>query len=108
MSNGYKVDPGALRLAGYVFEQQSQQVGAYSAKFVAAAALPDSAFGNLAESYKIANQFQDFFHHTVEDLKALKLSMANPAPPYGAAERLRGTADNYEAAERANTLPHTG
>ncbi len=99
MAQGYEVEPAALELASQVFDVQGKQAEIHAGVFLGLAALPDSAFGNLPESYKLANQFQAFFQQVQTDLKALQDSLN------GCSKRLTQTAKNYRVAEGDNTLP---
>lgn len=101
MSDGYEVHPDALDKAGKAFEEASQQTGVHAGEFLVVAKLPDSAFGNLPTSYKLANQYQAFFGQVQTDLAALQKSLADGAG------RLHLSAHNYRLAEKANTLPPT-
>lgn len=98
MSNGFKVEPGAVDLVAHVFREEAENTAVHSAEFVSAARLPDSAFGNLPISYKLANQYQEFFDQVQKDLTTLHASMDS------CADRLAATAKNYRTTERANTM----
>jgi hypothetical protein len=98
MADGYKVEPGALDLAGSVFHAEGTETETHASEWVCQARLPDSAFGNLPVSYKLANQYQDFFTQVQDHLKTLHDSM------HSCADRLTTTATNYRLTEEANTL----
>jgi len=98
MSSGYKVEPGAVRLTAEVFHAEAEITATLAAEFLAATRLPDSAFGNLPISYKLANQYQDFHGQVEKDLTTLHASMDS------CAVRLATTVRNYLLTEQANTL----
>ncbi|PZS34399.1 MAG: hypothetical protein DLM59_04760 [Pseudonocardiales bacterium] len=98
MGGGFVVEPGALDLTAEVFQGEAGDTGTHAAEFAASARLPDSAFGNLPISYKLANQYQDFFQQVQNDLTTLQGSLVSVA------DRLAATAANYRATEEANTL----
>ncbi|MFN2518602.1 MAG: hypothetical protein ABR604_06085 [Jatrophihabitantaceae bacterium] len=79
MPDRFGVLPGELKLAGSVFDQEARHTEVHAAEYLVVAPLPDSAFGNLPESYKLANQYQSFFGHVQEDLKALQDSLSDCA-----------------------------
>lgn len=101
----YDVVPGELKRAAAAFDQASRQTEVHAAEFLVVAAMPDSAFGNLSESYKMVNEYHDFFGQVQKDLKALQDGLAS-----GAARLSEGAAI-YLAAEAANCpsgLPRSG
>ncbi len=103
--DGYQVLPTDLTDAASVFELQSEQVQMHAAEFLAVAAVPDSAFGSMSRSYKIANAYDSLLQRVQSDLKDLQLSLSGTP---GAAEVLKATAQVYLLAESANTLPGRG
>lgn len=96
---GYNVVPDSLQHAGDAFAAQGTQVTKALDDFVAAAQLPDSAFGSLPNSWELANQYHDFFAQVASDLAALRTSFVESGG------RLHTTAENYRTAEASNTLP---
>jgi hypothetical protein len=98
MTDGYKVEPGTLDVAGAAFRTEGRETETHASEWVGQAHLPDSAFGNLPVSYKLANQYQDFYAQVQDHLKTLHASM------HSCAHRLTVTAENYRLTEDANTL----
>ncbi|MDQ6875034.1 MAG: hypothetical protein M3042_08255 [Actinomycetota bacterium] len=96
---GYQITASALDRARQVFDAQGQEVTAQHAQFRGEAALPDSAFGNLPQSYDYANKYQAFYKQIQDDLQRLQESLT------GCGDRLGACAENYRAAEAANVFP---
>jgi hypothetical protein len=102
VSEGYAVVLQHLVEAAEAFRKAALTTSGVHREFTGAAAITDSAFGNLADSWKLANQVQAFLHQVDADMKTLLDSLD------GASARLDQTALNYLLAEIANTLPGTG
>lgn len=92
-SGGYEVTFSDLMKAAVAYEDHGRDVKQALARFRSAADLPGSAFGNLAESGKMASGYEEFLGQTTQDITKLCESLVNGAV------NLAGTAGRYWATE---------
>lgn len=93
-SGGYEVTVGELAEASGTYHAEGDDVRQALARFRAAAALPDSAFGNLPQSASMASQYQEFLEHVTQDLTRMSEALLT-----GSA-KLAGNAAAYRRAEQ--------
>jgi hypothetical protein len=91
---GYLVETDMLHQARTVFHEEAGRVLTHLKEFTSQANLKDSDFGNLPESYKMANAFHEIFGKVQSDLNDLHDALN------GAGERLGTCADNYTAVDQ--------
>jgi hypothetical protein len=92
------VDSGAEQ-----FKAQGEVALAAGKKFAMAAALPDSAFGNLPESAMIAKKYQELHTNITSDMAKLSTALLDGTAKLAATAALYRFADEL-AAERAKGL----
>jgi uncharacterized protein YukE len=73
-SGGFEVTTSDLDQAAGEFKDQGTAILQAAQQFHSAAALPDSAFGNLPQSKTMASQYQQFFNQVCNDM--IKLAEA--------------------------------
>lgn len=97
-SDGYEVTFGDLDQVAGVYKAQGDALRQALERFVSAANIPPSAFGNLPESGELASQYKQFLSEVMRDMTHLYEGLLT-----GAA-KLHVNAAKYRAAEQASTV----
>lgn len=93
VSAGYEVTLGELTKAAAAYKAHSDDVKQALAHFRPAADVPGSAFGNLAESAKMASGYEEFSGQVTKSITKLYETLQNGS------ENLVRSAANYWMAE---------
>lgn len=101
-SSGYQANPGAIDDAAGVHRVLSDAVSGYQADFESGSAVPEGSFGSSPEATGMGAGFQEYSSGTARDMGRLSDCLA------GRAQALSQNADNYRAADKANSVTWAG
>lgn len=96
MGQALDVKPGDLKRAAKKYESEAETTR--NNNFSCTARLDPDVWGNLPESYKMANDYDTFYNGLVEDLQKMAEYLTRFA------DKLTKTAEAYEKAEEASII----
>jgi uncharacterized protein YukE len=105
MSDGDKlqVEFDELEKAAAAYKNEGSDIKQALTRFQAAANVPASAFGNLAESKQLASEYEQFFERVSSDMNTLSKALLDGTAKLRASAALYRTADE-KAADRAKQI----
>lgn len=99
MGSGFELDDADdLQKAGAAYQKEGESIGLDASEFGCGARLSPDAWGNLPESWKMANSYEEFFNQVLDDMKTCTDTLVNLG------KALQKAGKQYEEMEKANTI----